>query len=116
MLSMEAVITTATDLNQKWAVDIFAKKNRLYIEDMKLAKLVSADILAGKQVLAEIEPECSVIGQIPKELKFIHESDRLSLIHIYSRTRSKFEVYYALNVLFFEKQSFICYNKKAMEI
>ena len=76
MLSMEAVITTATDLNQKWAVDIFAKKNRLYIEDMKLAKLVSADILAGKQVLAEIEPECSVIGQIPKELKFIHESDR----------------------------------------
>ena len=38
MLSMEAVITTATDLNQKWAVDIFAKKNRLYIEDMKLAK------------------------------------------------------------------------------
>ena len=76
MLSMEAVITTATDLNQKWAVDIFAKKNRLYIEDMKLAKLVSADILAGKQVLAETEPECSVIGQIPKELKFIHESDR----------------------------------------
>ena len=66
MLSMEAVITTATDLNQKWAVDIFAKKNRLYIEDMKLAKLVSADILAGRQVLAEIEPECSVIGQIPK--------------------------------------------------
>ena len=76
MLSMEAVITTATDLNQKWAVDIFAKKNRLYIEDMKLAKLVSADILAGKQVLAEIEPECSLIGQIPKELKSIHESDR----------------------------------------
>ena len=32
--------------------------------------------MAGRQVLAETEPECSVIGQIPKELKFIHESDR----------------------------------------
>ena len=76
MLSMEAVITTATDLNQKWAVDIFAKKNKFYIEDMKLAKLVSADILAGKQVSAEIEPEGSLMGQIPKELRLIHESDK----------------------------------------
>ena len=46
----------------------------------------------------------------------IKESEELIKLDKIDRTRSKFEVYYALNVLFFEKQSFICYNKKAMEI
>lgn len=43
-----AVITTATDVNRKFAVDVFAKKNHLYISDMRLAKEVSARILAGE--------------------------------------------------------------------
>lgn len=72
MLSMEAVITTATDLNQKWAVDVFAKKNGLFIEDMSLAKLVSADILAGRQIVAELEPEGSVTGKVPEELQLLY--------------------------------------------
>ena len=36
------VITTATDVNQKFAVDVFAKNNELWISDMRLAKEVSA--------------------------------------------------------------------------
>ena len=68
-LSMEAVITTATDLNRKWAVDIFAEQNGLYIEDMRLAKMVSADILAGKKIVAELEEESSFAGKVPEELK-----------------------------------------------
>lgn len=75
VLSMEAVITTATDLNQKWAVDVFSKKNELYIEDMRLAKNVSAEILAGRQIVAELEPEGSVTGKIPEELKVLCEPD-----------------------------------------
>lgn len=44
------VVTTATDLNHVFAVDVFAKKNHLRIEDMQLAKEVSAALLAGKPV------------------------------------------------------------------
>ena len=29
------VITTATDIRGKWAIDVFARKNHLYIEDMQ---------------------------------------------------------------------------------
>lgn len=44
------VITTATDRNQKFAVDAFAQKNNLEISDMFLAKEISAALLAGKSV------------------------------------------------------------------
>ena len=73
-LSMEPVITTATDLNQKWAVDVFAKKNGLFIQNMRLAKMVSSDILAGKRVNLELEPEGSLTGRIPDELRLLQEA------------------------------------------
>ncbi len=41
------VITTATDINGKMAVDVFAKKNNLYITDFENAKIISAEILKG---------------------------------------------------------------------
>lgn len=74
-LSMQAVITTATDLNQKWAVDVFARKNELVIEDMKQAKEVSANLLAGANVYLEVEPEGVMNGKIPKELILSKEGD-----------------------------------------
>ena len=33
-LGMEPVLTTATDINGKWAVDVFAAKNGLFIQDL----------------------------------------------------------------------------------
>lgn len=47
------VITTATDVNRRFAVDVFAKKNGMEISDMQLAKEVSARILAGKEILVQ---------------------------------------------------------------
>ena len=44
------VVTTATDLNGVFAVDVFAKKNHLHIENMQLAKEVSAALLAGEKI------------------------------------------------------------------
>lgn len=44
------VITTATDVQKKFAVDVFAGKNKLIICDRFLAKKISADILEGKEV------------------------------------------------------------------
>lgn len=49
------VITTATDINQRWAVDVFASKNGLYIQDMKKAKEISARILEGERIAIECQ-------------------------------------------------------------
>lgn len=61
------VITTATDVNGRFAVDIFAKKNGMAIGDMKAAKAVSADVLEEKPV--GLYCEFPVIGEVPEELK-----------------------------------------------
>lgn len=44
------VVTTATDVNRRFAVDVFAKEHGLVIDDMRLAKEISADILEGEPV------------------------------------------------------------------
>lgn len=44
------VVTTATDVHGLFAVDVFAKKNGLRIDSMKLGKEVSAALLAGQTV------------------------------------------------------------------
>ncbi|MDC7286992.1 cobalt-precorrin 5A hydrolase [Blautia schinkii] len=50
ILGAAPVITTATDLHQRFAVDVFAKENQCSIFHMKAAKEVSAALLANKEV------------------------------------------------------------------
>lgn len=50
------VITTATDLNRCFAVDIFAKKNYLYIENKNGIAKVSSKVLRGEKISMAIEP------------------------------------------------------------
>ena len=50
MLEAVPVITTATDLNHRFAVDVFAKKNGLTITSRTLAKEISAAILSGERI------------------------------------------------------------------
>lgn len=52
------VITTATDLHNRFAVDMFAKNNGLHITDMSKAKQVSADLLDGKNIYLYTENVC----------------------------------------------------------
>ncbi len=47
ILGSEPVVTTATDINGKWAVDVFATDNRMRIIRLYEAKLASARILHG---------------------------------------------------------------------
>lgn len=61
-----SIITTATDVQKKFAVDVFAKKNDLFISNRFLAKKISADILEGKKV--GFYSEFEIMGEIPKEL------------------------------------------------
>ena len=49
-LGATPVITTATDLNHAFAVDVFAKQNDLLLTDRLLAKQLSAAVLAGQPV------------------------------------------------------------------
>ena len=44
------VVTTATDLHSRFAVDVFAKKNGCAIFHMKAAKEASAALLAGEEI------------------------------------------------------------------
>ena len=60
------VLTTATDVNGLFAVDVFAKNNDLFIEDMALAKAVSAALLAGETV--GFRSDLPVEGSLPKGL------------------------------------------------
>lgn len=60
------VITTATDINDKFPVDLFAKKNNLYIARMDYAKEISAAILNEKQV--GFDSEFPIVGTLPENL------------------------------------------------
>lgn len=51
------VITTATDINGKFAIDLFAKKNGLHIINKSGIAKVSAKVLAGKTITVSIEGE-----------------------------------------------------------
>lgn len=48
------VITTATDVNHHFAVDVFAKKKQLWISNMRLAKEVSALVLHERVLSAGV--------------------------------------------------------------
>lgn len=49
-INAEPVITTATDRNNKFAVDVWAEKNNLYIDDITMIKEVSSRILRNENV------------------------------------------------------------------
>lgn len=65
-LKSTPVVTTATDLNEKLAVDVFAVKNHMAIKEMILAKKIAADFLDGKRV--GFLSDFPVNGNIPPEL------------------------------------------------
>lgn len=60
------VITTATDVNDKFAVDVFARQNQLCISDIKKVRMISSGILDHKKI--GFYSEVPVKGQMPEEL------------------------------------------------
>lgn len=63
------VITTASDVNGKLAVDVFAKKNGLAIGSMHDAKKIAAAILRGERV--GVYCTGNIEGAIPQELTLL---------------------------------------------
>ncbi len=66
LLGAIPVVTTATDLHQRFAVDVFAKKNHCEIRNMKAAKEASAALLAGESV--GFYSEFPWTGELPEGL------------------------------------------------
>lgn len=50
------VITTATDLHGSFAVDLFAKRNDLWIRNREGIARVSAKVLAGEEITISVQP------------------------------------------------------------
>ena len=73
LVGAEPVITTATDREGKFAVDVFARENALLITDWKKAKDVSVCVLAGEPVV--IVSDYPIKGTRPKELKAGDDSE-----------------------------------------
>lgn len=75
-LGIQAIITTGTDRNRKWAVDVFAARNHLWISRMDLAKEVSAKILRGEgiKILLEEGGEAEGFEEI-EEIRLIKEDE-----------------------------------------
>ena len=76
-LGAQAVITTATDLNHSFAVDVFAGRNHLLITKKDGIKEVSSKILRGERITLSVKneeirdcsriPDCVEISDYPPE-------------------------------------------------
>ena len=68
------VITTATDVNRLFAVDVFASENGMAIGSMEAAKRFSADLLKYQRgtlrIPAVFSPCFQMEGNLPRELAF----------------------------------------------
>ena len=76
------VITTATDVRNRFAVDVFAKNNQLWISDMKLAKEVSARLLREEEICVTADPEMEDAvrrsfseQKVPRGLRFVPRAE-----------------------------------------
>lgn len=63
------VITTGTDVNHTFAVDVFAKKNHLLLDSMQSAKEIAAALIDRKEVF--FWSELPVTGEVPSGLKVV---------------------------------------------
>lgn len=76
-----AVLTTATDVNDLFAADVFAGQNGLHISDMKKVKEISAALLEGERVTLYYDRTAlDVEGVVPRLLTVHPLPDDVSCI------------------------------------
>jgi len=67
------VITTATDLNDVFAADVFAAENNMHIDDIAMVKQISAALLEGRPV--HIRSDVKTEGDLPKGMTYADSGD-----------------------------------------
>ena len=80
ILGATPVVTTATDLHHRFAVDVFARKNGCDIFHMEAAKAVSAALLAGKKV--GFYSDFPIEGELPEGLVLCNKYGRECIDHM----------------------------------
>ena len=79
MTGAEPVHTTATDVQKRFAVDVFAEKNGLRIADRQMAKEISAAVLEGEKIAFCVAyPDFRIEGRIPEELVMCDDPAEIS--------------------------------------
>lgn len=66
-LGAQAVITTATDVENQFAVDVFAQRNHLWIENSGRIKGISSALLHGRKV--DVWTRLPIVGDMPEGLR-----------------------------------------------
>lgn len=72
LIGATPIISTATDLNNLFAVDVFATKNNMYIDNMTLAKQVSSELLNNKEI--GVDSDFPIKTKLPKQLVLISDN------------------------------------------
>ena len=68
-LGAQAVITTATDVENQFAVDVFAQRNHLWIENPGRIKGISSALLHGRMV--DVWTRLPIVGDMPEGLRWM---------------------------------------------
>ncbi|MEA4925206.1 MAG: cobalt-precorrin 5A hydrolase [Syntrophomonadaceae bacterium] len=77
ILGAVPVITTATDLNHKFAVDEWARQQHLWLEETQLAQAIAVSILNGEMI--GVDSDYPIEGSLPEQLVYYEESLELEL-------------------------------------
>lgn len=85
MIGSHAIITTATDLEHKFSVDVFAKSHDLTISNMEKAKEISAKVVNKETVF--IFSDLPITEKLPDELKKTENIEQADLILTGNRDR-----------------------------
>ena len=78
ILGAEAVITTSTDINNKFAIDVFARKNELVIKNPHRIKDVSSKLLRGENI--KIYSCLPIEGKLPEGVFWGNEEEADAVI------------------------------------
>ncbi|MEA4968907.1 MAG: cobalamin biosynthesis protein [Candidatus Pelethousia sp.] len=88
LLGALPVITTATDINGVFAVDVWAKGQGLIIANPERIKWISARLLAGETI--RVKSKFPLLGQVPAGLELTEDEGAYDILLTY-RTRGKAE-------------------------
>ena len=79
-MGAEAVLTTATDVEGVFAVDVFAKKNGFYVWNRDGIRIISQKMLADETVRVAIDKEITFsLTDMPKNFMFVEETKKADL-------------------------------------
>ena len=67
------IITTATDINNLFAVDVFARDNGLKIINKDGIKDISKKVLNGGKISIKTKIDNNIVGQVPKEVELVEK-------------------------------------------